>query len=272
MPEIVEVETIRYDLIKSKAIIGHKIKDITILSDSIIEKSSNKDIYKIKNQIIKNINRIGKYLIFELNDFFLIIHLKMTGHIFLKDKNYKLLKHDHAKIVLDNDKEIIYNDTRKFGKIFVKKDLSFLNKLGPDILKKDFSLKYFSKKLKEKNKKIKTLLLDQSFVSGIGNIYADEVLFHAKIDPEKLTKSFSDKNINTLYNSIKKVIKDALIHRGTSLGHNKSNFSSINEDFGKNQDHLLIHTKKICPKCKKKVSKIKINQRTSYYCKNCQKL
>jgi len=270
MPEIVEVETIKNDLIRSNKILGHKIVNSTILSKSIVDKSAFKDFHKIKNKTIKRIDRIGKYLIFELDDLFMIVHLKMTGHIFLKDKNYELQKHDHLVINLDNGKELVYNDTRKFGKFYVKKDLSFLDVLGVDVLSKEFKFQDFYEILKTKRKKIKTLLMDQRLVAGLGNIYVDEVLFHAKIHPLKQALSLTCLEAKKLYLSIIAVIKKALKYRGTSLGKNKSNYSSIYEDFGFNQNHLLVHGKDKCPKCRRKVVKLKINGRTSYFCRHCQ--
>lgn len=270
MPEIAEVETIKNDLIKSD-VLSNKIINVEIFKTSLIKSSLDEFIKKSKNKKISNILRIGKYLIFDLGDLYLTIHLKMTGHIFLKNKTYHRKKHDHIIFHLDSNKKLIYFDPRRFGSISLKKELSFLDKLGPDILSKKFNFKSFYKDLKLKKQKIKALLLDQSFLAGLGNIYADEALFLAKIHPEKLPSQLKSKKAQDLFNSIKIVIKKAIKNRGTSLGTGRSNFSSIDEVFGLNQNHLLIHTKKTCPKCKRDVKKIKINQRTSHFCKNCQK-
>ncbi|MFA6118930.1 MAG: DNA-formamidopyrimidine glycosylase [Parachlamydiales bacterium] len=272
MPEIVEVETIKRDLENSKEVLRHKIIDIEVFSNSIIDKNSKNNLNLIKNKTIKNIQRIGKYLVFELDDLYLVVHLRMTGHIFLKDKKYINQKHDHLFLIFENNKKIVYFDPRRFGKFYVKSDLLFLKNLGSDVLSENFIFDEFYENLKTKNKKIKTLLLDQNFIAGLGNIYVDEVLFSAKINPLKLASSLKGAEALNLYNSIKDVVNSALIHRGTSLGKNRSNFSSINEDFGNNQKFLLIHTRKTCPGCKRDVEKIKISQRTSYYCKYCQKL
>lgn len=273
MPEIAEVETIKRDLLDSKKVLGQKIKNIQIFFPKILFNISKEEFCKkIKNSTIKNISRNGKYLILQLDNFYLLIHLKMTGHIFLKDQNYKIQKHDHISITLDNKKKIIYFDPRKFGNFQLKKDLSFFNKLGPDILSKNFTFDFFFEKLKSKQKNIKNYLLDQSFIAGLGNIYVNEVLFLAKIHPLKICNTLNKSLAKNLYEITKKVIIDAIYNRGTSLGSSKSNFSSINEDFGKNQNFLMIHTKAFCPECLNKVQKIKVSQRTSHVCLKCQKL
>ncbi len=271
MPEIAEVETIKNDLLGSD-ILGQKIKNVDVFYPSIIEISKNEFIKKINNKIISNISRKGKYLIFDLGKLYLIIHLKMTGHLLLKDKNYILKKHELISFTFENSKKLIFFDPRRFGKIYLKKNLNILDKLGPDILSKDFLFDDFFKKLKTKKKKIKTLLLDQQFISGIGNIYADEILFLAKIHPQNISSKITKEKAKLLFSSIKKVVKKAIKNRGTSLGTSQLNYTSINGDFGTNQNQLLIHTKKNCPECISKIRKIKINQRSSYFCKKCQKL
>lgn len=269
MPEIAEVETIKNDLIENK-ILSQKINDIKILKPSLINTSKKVFVEKLKGSTICNIRRYGKYLIFDLVDKYLVIHLKMTGHIFLKNQNHTLQKHEHIALILENKQKLVYFDPRRFGKLYLKEDLSFIDKLGQDILSTNFTFDCFYSKLKSKNKSIKTLLLDQNFIAGLGNIYVDETLFLAKIHPKRLGKSISEKKAKDLFVCIKKVILKAIKNRGTSLGKSKSNFSSIHEDFGENQNYLLVHTKKTCPNCSSDIKKIKINQRTSHFCEKCQ--
>ncbi|NGX34099.1 MAG: Formamidopyrimidine-DNA glycosylase [Candidatus Anoxychlamydiales bacterium] len=269
MPEIVEVETIKNDLIRAR-ILSQKIVDVKILKPSLINISKKAFVQKAKNSTLQNILRIGKYLIFDLKDKYLIIHLKMTGHIFLKDEDYILQKHEHIALIFENKKMLVYFDPRRFGKFYLRDDLSILNKLGCDILSKNFTFDTFYEKLKSKKKNIKTLLLDQNFIAGLGNIYVDEALFLAKIHPETFSQNLAKKKSQNLYSSIKKTISKAIKNRGTSLGNSRSNFSSIYEDFGNNQNHLLVHTKKTCPICFSKIKKIKVNQRTSHFCEKCQ--
>jgi len=272
MPEIAEVETVKNDLLKTRDYLGHKIIKIEVFSSNILHDIASDDfINKLQGKVLKNITRIGKYLIFHFAGFYLIIHLKMTGHIFSKDQHYQKQNHDHVILTFENKKKLIYFDPRKFGRFYIKTNLSFLDKLGVDILSKEFQVNTFLNKLKNKNKKIKSLLLDQNIFAGLGNIYVNESLFLAKIHPAKASGHISKKKLTNLYHAIKYVIDKAIENRGTSLGKSKSNFSSINEDAGQNQENLLIHTKKNCPVCSKKINKIKINQRTTYFCPFCQK-
>ncbi|NGX49134.1 MAG: Formamidopyrimidine-DNA glycosylase [Candidatus Anoxychlamydiales bacterium] len=269
MPEIAEVETIKNDLFKAK-ILSQKIVDVIIFKPSLINTSKKAFSQRVKNSRIINIKRVGKYLIFDLEGKFLIIHLRMTGHIFLKDQNHIFQKHEHIALVFENKKMLVYFDPRRFGKFYLKEDLSSLDKLGCDILSEKFTFDSFYEKLKSKKKNIKTLLLDQNFIAGLGNIYVDEALFLAKMHPEKISLDITKKNAKDLFLSIKKIIAKAIKNRGTSLGKSRSNFSSIYEDFGEHQNHLLVHTRKTCPICSSIIKKIKVSQRTSHFCEKCQ--
>ncbi len=270
MPEIAEVETIKNDLLKAK-ILAQKIIDVKVLNPSLINVSKKEFIQRIKDSKIYNIERIGKYLIFDLNGNYLIIHLKMTGHIFLKDHIRTLRKHEHIAWIFENKKMLIYFDPRRFGTLYLKDELSILNKLGCDVLSKNLTFDFFYKILKSKKKNIKTLLLDQSFLAGLGNIYVNEALFLAKIHPKTLSIEINQKKAKNLFFSIKKIISTAIKNKGTTLEHSRSNFSSIYENFGRHQNHLLIYTKKTCPNCLSKTKKIKISQRMTYFCEKCQK-
>ena len=137
MPEIVEVETIKNDLLEAK-ILSQKIVDVKIFNPSLINISKKDFSQRIKNSRIINIKRVGKYLIFDLKDKYLIIHLRMTGHIFLKNQNYIFQKHEHFALVFANKKMLVYFDPRRFGKLYLKEDLSSLDKLESDILSKIF--------------------------------------------------------------------------------------------------------------------------------------
>ncbi|MBN2479605.1 MAG: bifunctional DNA-formamidopyrimidine glycosylase/DNA-(apurinic or apyrimidinic site) lyase [Parachlamydiales bacterium] len=271
MPELAELHTIAHDL-KNAKIINQKILDIKVHTTSIIRPVKEIDfINSLKNLNILDIFRKGKYLVIKFIDKYLIIHLKMTGHIFLKEKSYAIQKHEHIEFILKNNK-LIYFDPRRFGRLYIVKNLDlFFKNIGPDALENNLPFEYFLKILKSKKLQIKALLLDQSILAGIGNIYADEILFNAKIHPETIANKISNNKIFDLYSSIEDVLKKAIINRGTTLGNSRSNFSSIYENKGQNQNHLMIFMQKICPICKKSVKKIKVAQRTSHFCQSCQK-
>ncbi len=269
MPELAEIETVKNDL-KSAGIIGCKFISVDILDSKVIGKKSW-NLSKSLNQEILDVFRKGKYLVFQTTKYFLALHFKMTGHVFLKNKNYKRQKHEHLILHLDNDKKLIYYDPRKFGKIYLFNDLDdFFKNTGKDPFEMSFA--DFQKAISTKNKNIKFLLLDQSIISGIGNIYVNEALYLAKIHPAKSSDIFSNKELKVLFASIKKVLSDGIKNKGTTLGSSRANFSSIHENRGNNQNHLLVHGKKNgkCKMCKSLIKNIKIAQRSSYFCPKCQ--
>ena len=273
MPELPEVETIRMDLVKNR-VQNQIIKKINIIHSSIIRPlDASTFINELEDQVIQKILRKGKYLIFLLQDLYLVIHLKMTGHIFLKDHNYKLQKHEHLEIFLDNNIKLVYYDPRRFGRFYLTKNIDeLLNKIKYDAIVDPIPFDVFAWKLKSLNKNIKAALLDQTFIAGIGNIYADEILFSAGILPNLICKNLLDSQIKKLYESISDVLKRGIKNRGTSLGKNDSNFSSIFKEFGENQNHLFVYSQKNCKKCDSKIVKTKIAQRSTYFCIKCQTL
>ena len=268
MPELPEVETVKNTL--KKQILGKKIKNIKILYDGIID--TNKDEFKnIINQEFIDILRRGKFLIFELNDYYLVSHLRMEGKYFLKDKTDPLIKHEH--IIFDlGDKELRYHDTRKFGKMYlVTKDKLYtdtpLSKLGYEPWDNNLNSTYLKDKLNS-NIPIKTLLLDQNIITGIGNIYADEILFKAHINPLKKGKDITEKECDLIIKYTKETLEKAIEKGGTTI---RSYTSSLGVT-GHFQGELLVHNKEgeKCPNCGTVIQKIKVNGRGTYYCPKCQ--
>lgn len=266
MPELAEVETVRNTL--KKSLIGKKILSINILYPKMIE--NDLEYFKeclINNEIL-DIERKGKYLIFKLNKYYLISHLRMEGKYFIKDKIDPILKHEHI-IFEFNDFSLRYHDTRKFGRMhLIKYDelSSYFSNLGPDANKCDDS-SYLYEKLHKSSLPIKTLLLDQSIISGLGNIYADEVLYESKISPLKKGKDITLDNCNDILKKSKEILDMAIKYKGTTI---RSYTSSLNVK-GEYQKYLKVHRKCVC-KCTNKITKIKIGGRSTYYCDNCQKL
>lgn len=272
MPEIAEVETVRNTL--KKRILNKKIKDIDIRYSKIIDN----DIKDFKNKLINNefidILRKGKWLIFELHDYYLLSHLRMEGKYFIKNNNDIINKHEHIIIKFNDNTELRYHDTRKFGKMKVisKEELletEEIKKQGKEPFDNDLTSDYLINKFNNKNIAIKTVLLDQTIISGLGNIYADEVLYESKINPLRKAKTLSKIECDNIINSSKKIIKKAIIEGGTTI---KSYTSSLGV-IGNYQNYLKVHKKEnsICNRCNNKIIKIKINGRSTYYCKGCQK-
>jgi len=271
MPELPEVETVKNGLLKK--VKNKKITNCKVLYNGIIAYPTPKEFIKnIENQTIQDIKRRGKFLVFHLDDYYLISHLRMEGKYFIKEPTEELNKHDHVVFTLDNKEELRYNDTRKFGKMhLVKKDeldITPISKLGLEPWDESLTKEYLKNKLNKK-KAIKTLLLDQSIITGIGNIYADEILFMSKINPETYGQNLTNDNLENIINNTKIVLEKAIKAGGTTI----HTYTAVDGITGRFQQELLVHGKKdeLCPECQTKIIKIVVNTRGTYYCPNCQK-
>ena len=286
MPELPEVEIIKQSL--KKSILYKKINKVLIKNRNLrfkIEKNLNKLLSKKK--IIK-VSRKSKYLIiyFEQNQF-LIIHFGMSGTLHLvKKNNYNKTnlsfynsenlpkKHSHIIIFFKNFK-IIYNDPRRFGylKYFksYKKMNFFFSNLGLEPLDKNFNLNYLKKIIINKNKNIKNFLLDQKYISGIGNIYANEILYYSKINPYKNVKKLNISDLKKIIYFSKFILKKA-IKKGGSTIRDFKNTKGIAGAF-QNEFKAYNRENKNClnKRCLGKIIKVFISNRSSYFCKNCQK-
>ncbi|MDY2902390.1 MAG: DNA-formamidopyrimidine glycosylase [Bacilli bacterium] len=270
MPELPEVETVRRIL--NKSIIGKKILGIDIRYDKIIQNVSVEEFKKsLINQTFINVNRKGKYLICELNDYYLLVHLRMEGKFFLMHDE-ELSKHDHI-IFKFEDSNLRYNDTRKFGTMHLfKKDIDIynvypLNKVGLEPFDEKFTKEYLQEKFKNNTRPIKTALLDQEIVAGLGNIYVDEVLFMSSIYPKTRAKDVNIEQLDKIVESSRIVLNKAINLGGTTI----RSFQSSHDITGRFQNELLVHTKEICQNCNSKIEKIKVGGRGTYYCPVCQK-
>ena len=278
MPELPEVETVVRTL--RPLVVGKTLQDALIYTKKLIKTPELIKDFKsrIKGQKINAINRIGKHIIFVLDNDVLISHLRMEGkyYFFQKEKEIQIDdKHFMASLVFDDKSILVYHDTRKFGTFhLLPKDkylsLPPINKVGPEPFDKKCSVKYLKEKFSKKTIAIKSALLDQSIMAGLGNIYVNEVLHLAKINPLQSTKTISEAKILLILKYSKEVLKKAIKLGGSSIS---SYTSSLGVD-GKFQNFLLVHTKKgeKCQQCKNCIiKKIKVNGRGTYYCSCCQK-
>lgn len=206
---------------------------------------------------------------FELNDYYLLSHLRMEGKYFIDGD---ITKHDHVIFYL-NDGILKYNDTRKFGRMYLlKKDEVYKSKplceLGLEPWDETLNYKYLKNKYKNKKLPIKTLLLDQSIITGIGNIYADEILFKSQINPLKKGSDLQEEDLNKIIFYMKEILEEAIKMGGTTI----KSYESARGVHGKFQNHLLVHNHEgdKCPKCDNIIVKVKVNGRSTYYCTNCQ--
>ena len=272
MPEIAEVETVR-NILKKK-VLNKKIIDVNIIYPKIIES----DINEFKSNLIGNsfidILRKGKWLIFCLNDYYLISHLRMEGKYFIKDSNEPIVKHEHIIISFDDNTQLRYHDTRKFGRMkLIKKDeldkCIEIQKQGYEPGDKNLTSTYLLDKFKNKKLPIKTVLLDQTIISGLGNIYVDEVLFASNINPLRKANSITLEEANKIIISSKEIISKAIKEGGTTI---RSYTSSLGVK-GNYQNFLKVHQRKDkkCFICGSDIIKIQVNGRGTYYCPKCQK-
>lgn len=283
MPELPEVETIRKQL--SQNIKGKIIKNIEVI-DKKLAKSIKKSI---NNSKIKKLERYGKAILIKLSNKNCIgIHIKLTGQLIFmpKSKKDKLFSIAGVKQILPNkytraiiyftDGAVLYfNDIRRFGWIKIDscrklQQDGFFSNLGPDALKKTLTISYFSNIIKSSKSSIKSLLMDQKKISGIGNIYANDALFLAGVHPKRPAESLSKQEAAKLYQAIQHVLKKGLKYKGAS----EINFVDIFGRPGEYQKHSLVYGKENnpCPKhCGERIKRIKIAGRGTFYCPGCQK-
>ena len=271
MPELPEVETVKETL--KKKILKQKIIDIKVLYPEMIEYPDVLTFKKeIINQTINDIKRRGKWLIFELDNYYLLSHLRMEGKYNIKT-NESINKHEHV-IFYFKDFNLRYQDTRKFGRMYLyKKEEAFnnkpLNALGYEPWDGKLDIDYLKEKYKKITKPIKEVLLDQSIIVGIGNIYADEILYKSNINPLRPTKELTSNEIVEIINNTRVILKKAIEKGGTTI----KSFESSEGVHGLFQNELVVHGKSngVCPKCHSKIEFIRVGGRGTYYCPNCQK-
>jgi len=269
MPELPEVETVKNTL--KRQILNKKIKIANIYWNNIIAfPEADKFKKQIENQQINDILRRGKWLMFELDDYFLLSHLRMEGKYFIRNLGDERNKHEHVTFTFTDGTELRYHDTRKFGKMYlIEKDKVYNEKPLKDLGKEPWDETLTKEYLKEKlnKKEIKTQLLDQSIIVGIGNIYVDEVLFLSKIHPETKGNELKEKDLENIIKYTRKTLEKAIELGGTTV----KSYTSSEGVHGRFQNELLVHTKEICPTCNTKIEKITVGGRGTYYCPKCQK-
>ena len=287
MPELPEVEVVKRSL--EKKILNLKVKRVRINDFNLRYKVDKYRIALLKGKKIKKIERRSKFLIFEISsNLIMLIHLGMTGKFFFINRAKKKFKtsfyynldknekHDRIIFYLQNNQKLIYNDVRKFG--FIKlykskeyKDISHLKNLGPEPLSKYWNLKYFQKYILNRNRNIKSILMDQKFISGLGNIYVNEILFLSRIMPYRKIKTLKNFEIIKIVKNTKKVLKNSIKMGGSSI----KDFSSDNGKMGEFQQRFKVYGRngEKCSNvdCTRSILKTFITNRATFFCKRCQK-
>ncbi|MFC1938805.1 bifunctional DNA-formamidopyrimidine glycosylase/DNA-(apurinic or apyrimidinic site) lyase [Chloroflexota bacterium] len=270
MPELPEVETIKNEL--APLVRGRRITGITLGWEGIVKKPPLAEFCaRLTGQVITGLRRRGKYLIFSLESGqVLVIHLKMTGSLLVSHASDEPSKYIRAVLHLDNGGEIRFRDPRKFGAMWLVADAeSLVGKLGPEPLEEDFTAQVLAERLVKRKAPIKPLLLDQNFIAGIGNMYADEALYDAKIHPLRPASSLSQEEITRLHKAIYEVLRAAIGNKGASV----ENYFRPGGELGTAHfEFRVAHGLggKLCPQCGTPIERISVRNRGTYFCPKCQ--
>ena len=270
MPELPEVQTVVNFL--RKHIVGKSILSINSpnkYTRVFVNGTVTDCNLFLLNKRIENIRRRGKYIIFDLNLGHLLFHLRMTGRLILQLPNSGDIKYVSAKLTFQDGSELFFRDTRKFGRIYFCNNLDWLeNKLGIEPLSSGFTAEWLYAQLKQKKRMMKPLLMDQSFIAGLGNIYVDEALWQAGIHPSSSSSQIGKKKTYLLCRGIINILKKAIALNGTTI----INFSFGQNSMGSYKKKLNIFgkTNQPCPACGNPVKKIKVAQRGTHFCPKCQ--
>jgi len=273
MPELPEVESIRRTLAKN--IQGKTIQDIDILWPSAAISIPDQGFAELlRARVIESFDRRGKYLLITLSQgLTMIVHFRMTGRLIYYPQKQPIDKHTHIVFYLE-DGELHYSDIRKFGRIQLVPtknvtEVPSLAKLGPEPLDESFAFDSLGQRLSKKKSTIKSALLDQTVIAGLGNIYADEALYRAGILPGRNTQSLKVSEIILLYNAIGEILAEGINARGTSF----RDYRDAEGNKGAFQESLMVYGRagKECKACGKPLTREKIAGRTTVYCLQCQK-
>ena len=281
MPELPEVETIRRGL--SNKILNKKIVKVEITKDNLVRNKLEDFLSVVNNNQVSKIDRIGKLLILHLKDGYLLIHLKMTGQLIYVWKNELVAgghlqeieelpnKYSHIIFNFVDGSKLFFNDMRQFGYLqLVTNKEEIVKKYGIEPLTKDFTLENFKKVFKNRKGILKALLLNQNLLAGIGNIYADEIRFRAKVRPSRKVNTLNKKEVEELYKACQYIIKKAVEKKGTTF----SDYKDTSGKAGNFVQYLKVYGRKDkrCLRCKKAdIKKITVAGRGTHFCPNCQK-
>jgi len=266
MPELPEVETIARKL--KPGLIGRTILSAELFwARTLAMPSPRKFKEQIERQKILDIGRRAKFLVMQLSDFNLLIHLRMSGDLLIRKSRIQPEIHDRLVLKLSGNKSLAFNDTRKFGRVWLTaQPEEVLGKLGPEPLGSDFTIGWLHTALHNKRRQLKPLLLDQTFIAGLGNIYSDEALHIAKLHPLTLSDSVTAKQAGALHEAIHSVLNEGIQRNGASFDwvYRGGDFQNYFRVYGRAGEK--------CPVCGTRIQRILVGQRSTHYCPKCQKL
>jgi len=266
MPELPEVETIARKL--EPELVGRTILQADLRwSRTLAAPSKARFKGQVIGQKILEVSRRAKFLDIHLTDFDLLIHLRMSGDLSVKNGRIEPEKHDRLIIGLSGGKSLVFNDTRKFGRVWLTANPEeVLGRLGPEPLGKDFTPAWLYNALLRRHRRLKPLLLDQTFLAGLGNIYTDEALHIARLHPLAASDSITAKQAEALHDAVRKVLRQGIRRNGASIDwvYRGGGFQ--------NQFRVYDREGQPCPVCGTRIKRIIVGQRGTHYCPKCQRL
>lgn len=270
MPELPEVETVARGLRES--LVGRTVTGVTVGWPRTIARLGEAEFTeRVAGQRVTLIGRRGKYVIIGLSRGYLLVHLKMSGRLSVVPRDEPSDRHVHVLFDLDDGRQLRFRDVRKFGRIHLVDHPSEITAgLGPEPLADDFRLEDFSRLLARRRGRLKSLLLNQQFLVGLGNIYADEALFAARLHPMRKADSLTDDEQSRLYAAIRTVLKQAVASRGTTL--DDGGYTDANGRAGGYQDRIVVYGRggEPCRRCATPIQRIVIGGRSAHFCPHCQ--
>lgn len=269
MPELPEVETIRRDL--SPLLVGRTITGVTVGWEGCVDRPSMASFSEqVVGRRIEAVGRRGKFLLFGLSGgVSLLVHLRMTGSLLIREPTDPWETHARLVFALDNGKELRFADVRKFGRLYLSESPEeVLGELGPEPLGEGFDPQAFRRLFENRRGMIKPLLLNQRFLAGLGNIYVDEALFRARLHPRRAVDSLTREELGCLYDAIRGVLQEAIADQGTS----RSDYVRPDGSEGRHQDQLLVSGRagEPCPCCGTEIERIVVGGRGTFLCPRCQ--
>lgn len=272
MPELPEVETIRLALKNggrgAESIVGRRVQESCLLWErTLAEPTPDEFQERILGQVVSDVDRRGKFLLMRLSADTLLIHLRMSGDLIVESQSQPAAAHHRLWLDLDGDLRLAFNDTRKFGRVWLVADpISVIGHLGPEPLQSDFTAKEFHERLHAHRRQLKPLLLDQTFIAGLGNIYTDEALHLAQLHPLVISNTLERSQSERLWSSIRQVLQEGIHRQGASI-----DWVYRGGDF-QNYFRVYQRTGEPCSTCGEPIQRILVGQRGTHYCQICQPL
>ncbi len=273
MPELPEVETVARELreggrTRGPSVVGRTIARVTVRWPRHIARPAPREVQaRLPGQSVQAVGRRGKYLVFQLSRDVLLIHLKMSGDLEMKPAGAPPDKHAHTIFQFDDGWELRFTDTRKFGKVFVAaRAEDVTGALGPEPLDPAFTAGQFAARLAAKSRPLKPLLLDQTFLAGVGNIYADESLFLAGLHPLRRSDGLRPDEAHALWRAVRRALRAGLRHNGASI-----DWAYRGGGF-QNHFHVYGRAGEPCHRCGTPIRRIVVGQRSTHFCPHCQPL